>query len=169
MVANEHATAHANNPEVRLNKSGNVSRLHFLRSIMVCLADTFGDRWASLMNKVIRLANDGYTRAGSLLGSSLRQAAEGELDACALRSWTLQTGGCCTLDNTLEHAINPGCPATLDMNWKEVRCWELSNTYLTGDDCNVFLSANNYLRFCPSLRHHPERKVRRPLRFSLQP
>ena len=117
------------------------------------------------MNKVIRLANDGYTRAGSLLGSSLRQAVEGELDACALRSWTLQTGGCCTLDNTLEHAINPGCPATLDMNWKEVRCWELSNTYLTGDDCNVFLSANNYLRFCPSLRHHPERKVRRPLRF----
>jgi hypothetical protein len=117
------------------------------------------------MNKVIRLANDGYTRAASFLGSGLRQASDEELAACALRTWTLQTSGRCILDNALEHALNPVCSATLEMQWKEVQCWELSNVYLTGDDCNVFLSANKYLRFCPSLQRHPERKIRRPLRI----
>ncbi len=117
------------------------------------------------MNKVIRLANDGYTRAASFLGSGLRQASEEELDACALRQWTLQTSGQRTLDNTLENVLNPGCPAILKMQWNEVLCWEFTDAYLTGDDCNVFLSANKYLRLCPSLQHHPERKIRKPLQF----
>jgi hypothetical protein len=117
------------------------------------------------MNKVIRLANDGYTRAASLFGFGLRPATDEELSACTLRNWTLQTSGRRTLDNALEHALNSSCPATLEMQWREVQCWELSNVYLTGDDCNVFLFADKYLKLCPSLQRHPERKIRRPLRL----
>ncbi|MEQ1748216.1 MAG: glycosyltransferase family 61 protein [Prosthecobacter sp.] len=95
----------------------------------------------------------------------MEQATGEDIGFHALRTWTLQTSGHSKMDNALEHALNPDCPATLEMHWKEVRCWELSNVFLTGDDCNVFLSAKKYLRLCPSLQRHPERKIRRPFRL----
>lgn len=116
------------------------------------------------MNKLLKAAHDCHTRAVTLLGRGLRHASAEETRTAALRSWTLQTAGSRTLDNTLEHSLNAACPARIDMRWKEVLCHEFADACLTGDDGSVFLAGSLLLRDCPSLALHPDHKIRRPLR-----
>lgn len=120
------------------------------------------------MNKLIRLAHDCHTRGAALLGSALQHATEAEMQAAALRTWRLQTQGSRSLDNVLEHALNPACPAQIEMRWKDVVCHEFAQACLTGDDGTVFLATGKHLKLCPSLQRHPDRKIRRPLRFLAQ-
>jgi len=120
------------------------------------------------MNKLIRIVHDCHTRATALLGRGLCHATAEEMRAAALRSWTLQAAGGRALDNSLEHTLNPDCPAQIDMRWKEVVCHEFADVCLTGDDGAVFLSNGRHLKDCPSLARHPDRKIRRPLRLLAQ-
>lgn len=115
------------------------------------------------MNKLLKIAHDCHTRAVTLLGRGLCHASADEMRAAALRSWTLQAAGRRTLDNTLEHSLNPDCPSQINMRWKDVTCHEFTDASLTGDDGSVFLANGLLLRDCPSLARHPDRKIRRPL------
>ncbi len=117
------------------------------------------------MNKLTRLAHDCHTRAAALLGCALQHATEEEMQAVALRTWTLQTQGSRILDNVLEQTLNPVCPAQIEMRWKDVVCHEFAQACLTGDDGTVFLATGKHLKRCPSLQRHPDRKIRRPLRL----
>lgn len=116
-------------------------------------------------DKVRRLVHDAHTRASTLLGRSLKQTTPDKLASSATRSWKLQSSGQLQVANHLEHSLNPECPLDVELSWEEVRCWEIANARLTGDDCNVFLPTGEHLGGCPSLSRHPTRKIRRPLKL----
>ncbi|MFN0075069.1 MAG: glycosyltransferase family 61 protein [Prosthecobacter sp.] len=120
------------------------------------------------MVNLARCFHDIWSQGASRLGFPVYEASEAEITQQAAQTWTLQARGTRVLDNALEHRINPACPATLDMCWQDVSCRELHHTLLTGDDGMVFLANGRHLRNCPSLRHHPDRKIRRPLHFMAQ-
>lgn len=115
----------------------------------------------SLFNKLNRVLHDACAQVSARLRPLcvIRKPDEvGSPDRC---EW-IDEAGHLDVDNTFE-SIFHSKKVVASLEWPALPLMTLHNAWITGDQGQVFLHDGTFLSICPSLRHLPERKVRRPL------
>lgn len=114
-----------------------------------------------LLNKLNRLLHDTWAQVSTKIKPLRVIRNPIEVASPDLSEW-IDEAGQIQVDNTFESQFHAEeIAASLD--WPQLPLMTLHEAWVTGDQAQVFLSDGTFLSICPSLRHLPERKVRRPL------
>ena len=115
----------------------------------------------NFLNKLNRLLHDTCAQVSTKLKPLrvIRKPDEvGSPDRC---EW-IDEAGHLDVDNTFESLFHSK-EVAVSLKWPALPLMTLHDAWITGDQGQVFLHDGTFLSICPSLRHLPERKVRRPL------
>jgi capsular polysaccharide biosynthesis protein len=118
-----------------------------------------GDNSPFMMPRLNRLVHDASSGLATRFGVPLTVHHHAPSPGTVV-----QKAGSRDVDNTLENALHTFLPRQIQLNWNEGRLWEIDHAWLAGEEANVFLPDGSLLSVCPSLRHHPLRKIRRPIK-----
>lgn len=114
-----------------------------------------------LFNKLNRVLHDACAQLSSKLKPLRVIRKPDEVDSPDRHEW-IDEAGHFNIDNTFESRFHSKEVAA-SLEWSALPLMTLNDAWITGDQGQVFLHDGTFLSICPSLRHLPERKVRRPL------
>lgn len=115
----------------------------------------------SISSKLNRVLHDACAQVSARL-KPLRIIRQADKVPSPDRSEWIDEAGRIDVDNTFESNFHSkDIPASFE--WPALPLMTLHDAWITGDQGQVFLRDGTFLSICPSLRHLPERKVRRPI------
>ncbi len=115
----------------------------------------------SISSKLNRVLHDACAQVSARL-KPLRIIRQADKVPSPDRSEWIDEAGRINVDNTFESEFHSKeIPASFE--WPALPLMTLHDAWITGDQGQIFLKDGTFLSICPSLRHLPERKVRRPM------
>ncbi len=118
--------------------------------------------WMSTFKRrIVRWLHDAYAQAAARL-KPLNMVRDVSGLSASCRTIKIDTAGSMQVDNEFESTFH-GKDLPTALSWNDLWLVELHNARVTGDQGHVFFSNGDFLSICPSLRHLPSRKVRRPI------
>lgn len=115
----------------------------------------------NLLNKLNRLLHDVCAQVFARIKPLRVMRSPQEVSSPDSCEW-IDEAGRTQVDNAFECRFHARDLSTF-FDWPDLSLMTLHDAWMTGDQGQVFLNDGTFLSICPSLRHLPERKVRRPL------